>query len=249
MPSLRAVPPGHRRIPVRRGGTRGARPAEGRTAHALRRDRAHRRSHPVGLAVVDRRGRRRPRQADHHTADHRRSTAGNLDHPHDRRRCRRCRPCRPDARNARRDVQPFRHRAAAREIGCARCAGEADRGRARRRRTIRCWPAIRRTNGCRCSCSGNGAPSMSPSSKISSSRSRARLRRSHGGKDQEAILDGSARQRWQRSRGARETLYEQETGSLLNLLGSRDARLGVDADLSRSCRATQCRGRAHALPN
>ena len=51
------------------------------------------------------------------------------------------------------------------------------------------------------------------------------------GKDQEAILT-DRQTTLAKIEKARATLYERQTGSLLNLLGSRDARLGVDADLS-----------------
>ena len=52
------------------------------------------------------------------------------------------------------------------------------------------------------------------------------------GKDQEAILT-DRQTTLAKIEKARATLYEHQTGSLLNLLGSRDARLGVDADLSQ----------------
>lgn len=64
------------------------------------------------------------------------------------------------------------------------------------------------------------------------------------GKDQELIL-ATRRDGLVQIEEARETLYERETGSLLNLLGSRDARLEVETNLA------QLRGNAvtaeHAL--
>lgn len=51
------------------------------------------------------------------------------------------------------------------------------------------------------------------------------------GKDQEAVLV-SRRENLIRIESARETLYRNETGSLVAFLGSRDARLDVDSDLS-----------------
>lgn len=63
-------------------------------------------------------------------------------------------------------------------------------------------------------------------------------------KDQETILN-HRRDGLVQIEEARETLYKQETGSLLNLLGSRDARLDVEANIA------QLRGReseaTHAL--
>ncbi|MGO4841017.1 HlyD family type I secretion periplasmic adaptor subunit, partial [Rhizobiaceae sp. 2RAB30] len=50
-------------------------------------------------------------------------------------------------------------------------------------------------------------------------------------KDQETILD-RRRDGLVQIEQARETLYKQETGSLLNLLSSRDARLDVEACLA-----------------
>ncbi|MBD0415492.1 HlyD family type I secretion periplasmic adaptor subunit [Oryzicola mucosus] len=52
------------------------------------------------------------------------------------------------------------------------------------------------------------------------------------GSEQEAILL-SRRENLSLIENARETLYKNETGSLLNLLSSRDARLDVDASLSQ----------------
>lgn len=51
------------------------------------------------------------------------------------------------------------------------------------------------------------------------------------GKDQEAVLS-SRRENLIQIEGARETLYKNDTGSLVAFLGSRDARLDVDSDLS-----------------
>ncbi len=51
------------------------------------------------------------------------------------------------------------------------------------------------------------------------------------GKDQEAVL-ASRRENLIRIESARETLYRNDTGSLVAFLGSRDARLDVDSDLS-----------------
>lgn len=53
-----------------------------------------------------------------------------------------------------------------------------------------------------------------------------------GSKDQEAILS-NRRDGLVQIEQARETLYERETGSLLNLLGSRDARLDVESTLAQ----------------
>ncbi|BCH27585.1 HlyD family type I secretion periplasmic adaptor subunit [Mesorhizobium sp. L-8-3] len=52
------------------------------------------------------------------------------------------------------------------------------------------------------------------------------------GKDQAAILD-RRRDGLVQIEEARETLYKQETGSLLNLLSSRDARLDVEASIAQ----------------
>lgn len=51
-------------------------------------------------------------------------------------------------------------------------------------------------------------------------------------RDEEEVL-GERRDNLGRIEDARNTLYERETGSLVNLLGSRDARLEVDANLAR----------------
>ncbi|TWG49605.1 MULTISPECIES: HlyD family type I secretion periplasmic adaptor subunit [unclassified Aminobacter] len=51
-------------------------------------------------------------------------------------------------------------------------------------------------------------------------------------RNEEAVLV-ARRDNLGRIEDARKALYERETGSLLNLLGSRDARLDVDANLSR----------------
>lgn len=51
------------------------------------------------------------------------------------------------------------------------------------------------------------------------------------GKDQQAVL-GSRRENLIQIESARETLYKNDTGSLVAFLASRDARLDVDADLS-----------------
>ena len=91
--------------------------------------------------------------------------------------------------------------------------------------------ATRRTKSCKSSFSGSGAHSMRRSFRTSTSRSPARLRRLRG-KEQETILI-DRRDNLTKIEKARETLYQHQTGSLLNLLASRDARLGVDADLSQ----------------
>ena len=62
------------RVSVGRGGTRRACSAEDCAAHPLRCDRASSRRHSLGIAVFDRRDRRRPRQADHDQADHQSSS-------------------------------------------------------------------------------------------------------------------------------------------------------------------------------
>ena len=54
-------------------------------------------------------------------------------------------------------------------------------------------------------------------------------------KDQEKILV-SRRGNLAQIENARETLYKKETGSLLNLLGSRDARLDVDSEPGATAR-------------
>ena len=88
------------RIPIRCGRTGRARSAQNCPDDALRDHRADWHGHRLGIALQDRRGGHCTWQADHHPADHYRSTAGNIDHPHDRRDHGRDRQGRADIGNA-----------------------------------------------------------------------------------------------------------------------------------------------------
>ena len=211
---------------------------------------SHRLGHRLGVAVFDRRGRHRPRQADHDQADHHRAAAGNLDHSIDRCPCRRRGARRPDACDTRRDFQPVRRRAATGQICSARRAGEAaSKPNSRRRllgdrrqivgRTV-AGAAVRTAARLLCRPDAEFRPA-----------DRRPGRDDRSSKDQEKILV-SRRDNLAQIEEAREILYKNETGSLLNLLGSRDARLEVDdepgAIARQGRRSRTCAGQAHGRP-